>query len=153
MPATARRVLRTNWTCPLFSFGRSLSGLADPGVGGQGAGCRTRLGALRRGPLARRAIAGIVPDIVTWKKGKDMGNVVGLDRHGLSNVEQFSITDLHPELTKLIDMKKLNGQITSMAESRPKGDDGQTFQFKRNRQAAKNLNQWLRQDYLKAYIG
>ncbi len=103
--------------------------------------------------LHRRAIAGIVPDMVVWKRGKDMGNIVGSDHHGLSNVGQFSITDLHPELTKLIDVKKLNEQITSMAQSTTKKDDGQTFQFRRNRQTVNNLNQWLRQDFLKAFIG
>ena len=102
--------------------------------------------------LHRRAIAGIVPDMIAWKKGKDRGNIVGLDRHSPANVGQFSINKLHPALTKLIDVKKLNEQITAMAQPETQKDDGLTFQFRRNRQTVENLNQWLRQGCVKTFI-
>jgi len=95
--------------------------------------------------LHRRAIDGVVPDLVTWKKGKDMGNIVGRDH--LDRMDMVSITDLHPKLTKLINVKKLNEQITAMAQSKTNKDDGLTFQFRRNGEMVKNLDQWLRQDF------
>ena len=98
--------------------------------------------------LHRRAIEGIVPDIVAWKRSKDMGNIVNSDHRGHIDMETVSITDLHPELTKLIDVKKLNEQITAMAQPENKKDDGLTFQFRRNEQTVENLNQWLKQSYL-----
>ncbi len=97
--------------------------------------------------LHRRAIDGVVPDLVTWKKGKNMGNIVGLDHRGLIDMDTVSITDLRPELTKLIDVRKLDEQITAMARSKTKKDDDLTFQFRRNGQMVKNLNQWLRQGF------
>jgi asparagine synthase (glutamine-hydrolysing) len=94
--------------------------------------------------LHRRAIDGVVPELVTWKKGKDMGNIVNPDHFGHMGI--VSTTDLHKELTKLIDVKKLNEQITVMAQSKFQKNDDSTFQFIQNGQAIKKLNQWLRQD-------
>ena len=97
--------------------------------------------------LHRRAINGVVPDLVAWKKGKDMGNIVGWDHSGHADMDTVSVTDLHPKLKKLIDVKKLDEQITAMAQSETQKDDGLIFQFRRNVQTVKNLNLWLRQDF------
>ena len=94
--------------------------------------------------LHRRAIDGIVPDLVTWKKGKNMGNIVGLDHFGQIDMDTMSITNLHPELTKLIDVKRLDKQITAMSQFKIKKDDGLTFLFRRNVQTVKSLNYWMR---------
>ena len=95
--------------------------------------------------LHRRAIEGVVPKLVTWKKGKDMGNIMGPDHSG--RMDTVPNTDLHPELTKLIDVKKFNEQITAMAQSKTGKDDGLTFQFRRNGQTVKNLDIWLKEAY------
>jgi len=95
--------------------------------------------------LHRRAIEGVVPDLVTWKKTKDMGNMVNSDHRSHFDMESAPGTDLHPELAKLIEVKKLDEQITSMAQPENKNDDGLAFQFRRNAQTVKNLNQWLKQ--------
>ena len=65
--------------------------------------------------LHRRAIDGVAPDLVTWKKGKDVGNIMGPEHSG-QDMDMVSITDLHPELIKLIDVKKLHEQVTAMAQ-------------------------------------
>ena len=95
--------------------------------------------------LHRRAIDGVVPNLVTWKKSKNMGNITGSDHPGLMDMEPVSITDLDPELTKLLDVNKLNEQIVAMAKSENKKIDDLSFQFRRNWQTVKNLDQWLKQ--------
>ena len=95
--------------------------------------------------LHRRAIDGVVPNLVTWKKSKNMGNIVGSDHRGRMDMDTVSITDLDPELTKLLDVKKLNEQIMAMAQSENKKIDDLSFQFRRNRQTVKNIDQWLKQ--------
>jgi len=91
--------------------------------------------------LHRRAIDGIVPDLVAWKKGKHMGDNLGLDLSGHIDKDTAPITDLHPTLSNLIDVKKLGDQITATAQS--ENNDGLLFQFRRNAQAVKNIDQWL----------
>ena len=88
--------------------------------------------------LHRRAINGVVPDLVTWKKGKDMGNIVDGFHPGQKDMDTMSKTDLHPELARLIDVKKLDRQITDIAQLKSIKADGLTFQFSRN------VGHWLK---------
>ena len=97
--------------------------------------------------LHRRAIAGVVPDLVVWKRSKDMGNIVNSDHRGHIDVATAPVTDLHPELAKLIEVKKLDDQKTAIAQSENKKENDLNFQFRRNGQAVKILDHWLKQLY------
>ena len=97
--------------------------------------------------LHRRAIDGVVPKLVTWKRSKYMGSIVRSDHSGPVDMDTLSITDLHPKLAELIDVNKLGEQIATMAPSKAGIDDGLAFQCRRNGLAVKNLNQWLQQDF------
>ena len=94
--------------------------------------------------LHRRAIEGIVPDIVTWKKSKNMGDMVNSDLRSYTAMETDFLSDIHSELTKLIDVYKLNEQIMEMDRSTFKNGEGQTFQLKRNVEAVKHIDLWLK---------
>lgn len=92
--------------------------------------------------LHRRAIAGTVPDLVTWKKGKSMGDVVTRDRqHEAMNVPA-SLDVLHPLLAELVDCGKLQGQITQMRTGTDLTDDA-SWQISRNVNILAALNHWL----------
>jgi len=93
--------------------------------------------------LHRRAIDGVVPNLVAWKKSKHMGNRVGIDHLDHVDIASITTTDLHPELVKLIDLKKFNEQLTAIAQSNAKKDDNRISLFRRNMKAVKTLNQWL----------
>ena len=68
--------------------------------------------------LHRRAIEGIVPDLVTWKKRKYMGDnilrsmsgPVGGQKKPVCERNGFSFSSLHPQLRELIDEKRFTRQ-------------------------------------------
>ena len=62
--------------------------------------------------LHRRAIDGIVPDLVVWKKNKYMGTITGRTPAGTHRLlKAFSTKTLHPALTDIIDVEKLETQV------------------------------------------
>ncbi len=100
--------------------------------------------------LHRRAITGVVPDLVTWKQGKDMGMPV-LQALGSSETDilpHFSVEDLHPALAEFIDMDKLARQLQEIKNlhhiSSPENREKRMISL-RNAAAAQNLSLWLKQ--------
>jgi len=93
--------------------------------------------------LHRRATAGVVPDLITWKKSKNMGSQFGLSnmRHNL--FEPFKINKLHPSLIKLIDVDTLAEQIQNLASFSNNRDH--MIQARKNILAVLRLDHWLKQ--------
>lgn len=95
--------------------------------------------------LHRRAIDGIVPKMVAWKQGKDMGAVMGQDQRDANHLLHFSVSELHPALAEYIDMEKLNRQIEQLPAIMDNGmGDNKRFQFTRNIQAVMSLCVWMK---------
>jgi len=95
--------------------------------------------------LHRRAMDGVVPKMVTWKQGKDMGDVIGFPSGAAVCVPQISVSDLPPELAASLDRDKLQryGEIGCQQP----GDgvkQGETFQQARNIVMVSNLSAWLK---------
>jgi asparagine synthase (glutamine-hydrolysing) len=89
--------------------------------------------------LHRRAINGIVPDLVAWKPGKNMGKIIGFDFQTSENLKQTAVYGLHPDLKKLINIKKFCKQF----KAKNKKLTDSSFQIRRNQIAVKNMNNWL----------
>lgn len=95
--------------------------------------------------LHRQAVAGIMPDMVTWKQTKDMGRVIGPDHGDIDHLLNFSLTGLHPAVAEYIDTGKLNLQLKQLASlSRVERLDKKWNLFKRNLRAAGNISDWLK---------
>lgn len=95
--------------------------------------------------LHRRAIDGIVPKMVTWKQGKDMGSLIGQDRREANQAVHFSASDLHPALAAYIDMEKLNRQIerrSSLSDACMERNN--RFQFSQNIRSVKEVSIWMK---------
>ena len=93
--------------------------------------------------LHRRAIDGVLPDLVAWKQSKNMGDLVGLDSCPIENQENFAVTDLPPVLEALIDVEKLESQLVAVPQSMLKRGDDLSFQSRRNVQGVEQLCYWL----------
>jgi len=94
--------------------------------------------------LHRRAVAGVIPDLVNWKKSKNMGNVIRSDSSERM-VQGAKIDDvLHPVIKELVDLDKLNRQVEQAKHHTGEPGDNLTFQFRRNLHAVNGLNFWLK---------
>jgi len=93
--------------------------------------------------LHRRAVSGIVPDNITWKASKYMGERV-TPRKALKSC-YTDLTDLHPDLLRLINLPKLKKQAKHLEEH---GIDSKnisaTHQASRNLGGVKQLDNWLK---------
>ena len=104
--------------------------------------------------LHRRAMVGLVPDKVTWKVSKAMGQTVlpvGYDSasagNALSSRYTELLSDLHPALQEIIDVKKLTDQIP-MIDNLDRVRDVDTWMILLMQQTQiKNLNDWLNLSY------
>lgn len=67
--------------------------------------------------LHRRAVAGSIPDMITWKRTKDMGRVIGglADR---SLPDPLTATNTPPDLASLLDFTKLHNARDGFAKAR-----------------------------------
>lgn len=95
--------------------------------------------------LHRRAVDGVVPKMVTWKRSKDMGSMIGPDFGGDLRVRTDFVENLHPVLKELVDIEKLAKQAAYTTSAGNPGQDGLPFQRRRNLMAVKELDQWLRE--------
>lgn len=94
--------------------------------------------------LHRRAIDGVVPEMVAWKPGKDMGAVMGQGMRGMDHLLQFPVPDLHPALAAYINTESLEHQIEQLpALMAAAPEDGKRFQYYKNVQAVLYLNTWM----------
>jgi len=82
--------------------------------------------------LHRCAVSGIVPDNITWKASKYMGERVTQHTHAHS-----LNTSLHPDLLPLINLPKLKQQASNQEPSL-------TFQLRRNITHVNQLDNWLK---------
>lgn len=94
--------------------------------------------------LHRRAIDDVVPKLVTWKQGKNMGAFIG-PAQDESGMPQLDISAMHPALTEHLDMDKLRQQTEQLTAflTAPAGDNNR-FQHTRNIRAVKQLDTWLK---------
>lgn len=94
--------------------------------------------------LHRRAIDGTVPSKVAWKPTKNMGNVVTESVSAWRHGQPDELLDLDPRLVELIDLPKWHKQVDSLTRRDAVIDDVQAFSLKRNVNAVRRLNLWLR---------
>ena len=97
--------------------------------------------------LHRRAIDGVVPDLVAWKPGKDMGALIGPTQDETEQLLQLDLAALHPAVAERLDMDKLRHQTEQLAALRtePLGDNNR-FQHSRNIRSVISLNNWLKHE-------
>ncbi len=95
--------------------------------------------------LHRRAVTGIVPDLVAWKQSKNMGVNTCLDANWPRNLARFSLDELHPALAKLIDTKKLAQQLAALAGRHDFcSNSNYWYMVRHNVTLAIRLNLWLK---------
>ncbi len=98
--------------------------------------------------LHRRAISDLVPKAVAWKPSKDMGYGAAIQNMQTRNVPMMAnrarklLTNLHSDLSDLVDCDKLKQQIDQ-------ADSGQAtiefaFSFTRSVDALHQLDRWLK---------
>jgi asparagine synthase (glutamine-hydrolysing) len=99
--------------------------------------------------LHRRAIQGVVPDLVTWKRSKDMGSAAASLQHMPAKPAKSSSpvkivnAELHPELLKLIDNKKFQRQLDDVLQQNRDMSFDKIYQYRRNISSVNWLNEWL----------
>jgi asparagine synthase (glutamine-hydrolysing) len=94
--------------------------------------------------LHRRAIDRIVPKIVAWKEGKNMGMRIKQDQSKNNHLLRFSLSDLHPVMARYIDIKRFGQQIEQLPSILDKGMiDNKRIQIARNIRAVKNVCAWM----------
>jgi len=94
--------------------------------------------------LHRRAIEGVVPDIVTWKQSKNMGNPFSLNKFAIDRQDGFLITELSSIIEKMIDMEKYAKQLGTMPQHASGTDyNNMSLIYMQNMQRLRNLNSWL----------
>ena len=92
--------------------------------------------------LHRRAIEGVVPDLVRWKRTKYMGDLtISIDGF-MGNSLIDNIDCLHPVLKEILDMKKLRNQL-KQAQHMDGDEPSKVFLLRRNLGTAMQLNEWL----------
>ncbi|NJD90888.1 MAG: hypothetical protein FIA91_05135 [Geobacter sp.] len=89
--------------------------------------------------LHRRAIAGIVPDLVTWKQDKGMGPPHEETKH----MPQLDLDSLHPALAETIDLEKLRYQLNSLETPGSKPEHSQLLSH-RSIRTVKQLDDWMK---------
>ena len=105
--------------------------------------------------LHRRAINGVVPDLVAWKKSKYMGDNILCSMSGHMNRQEKPVCEreevifnsLHPQLNELIDEKRFTRQ-QKLATTVVDGDLSSTARIsRRNLADLQRLDQWLKKDF------
>ncbi len=95
--------------------------------------------------LHRRAIVGVVPDLVTWKASKDMGDPApSSDAVSEARMDTNVLDQLHPDLKGLIDVEKLTRQAGKIADADTARTPALRTQISRNLRAVKHLDYWLK---------
>jgi asparagine synthase (glutamine-hydrolysing) len=91
--------------------------------------------------LHRRAIDGIVPKMVTWKRSKNMGGVIC---PSLLDPNHSPASALHPGLAEYLDMDKWNRQNKNGSHQPGTERKGEvSFTHRRNRSAVHAASAWL----------
>ncbi|PIV30356.1 MAG: hypothetical protein COS35_07230, partial [Zetaproteobacteria bacterium CG02_land_8_20_14_3_00_50_9] len=90
--------------------------------------------------LHRRAINGIVPDKVTWKKSKDMGN---FNKQTPIIAPDTPLQNIHPDLLKMIDIEKVHTQLKTILSQTSDLQSNDLIDFIEIAGQLKHLNQWL----------
>lgn len=93
--------------------------------------------------LHRRAINGVVPDMVAWKPGKDMGAITVQQSDEMHTLQQLDLAGLHPLLDEFIDSEKLQHQMKQVPLFLNRFGDDRRFQFLKNIRNVQMLHQWL----------
>lgn len=93
--------------------------------------------------LHRRAIESAVPDSVTWKITKDMGNPI-YNGHKNTAAHQFTVNALHPLLSEVIDEEKFRVQYAAVCQAESIRSDDLAFGIRRNIRNTVILNLWLK---------
>jgi len=90
--------------------------------------------------LHRRAVSGIVPNNITWKASKDMGERV------TSRQKNTSLhTELHPDLLPLLNLPKLKKQASYLNEHGMNFKNSSAiYQLNQNIANVNQLNNWLK---------
>lgn len=96
--------------------------------------------------LHRRAIDGIVPKMVTWKQGKDMGAVIVPDMHKPNHLLPFAASDLHPAMAEYVDTEKLRQQTELSTPPTIGGGnrDIRRMQVRVNNIAVMHVSAWMK---------
>jgi asparagine synthase (glutamine-hydrolysing) len=93
--------------------------------------------------LHRRAIDGVVPEMVAWKPDKYMGQIGG-DHLRSAAVELSAVYDLHPGMRECVDVEKLEQQLKALPSLQTDPmEDGRIFQFARNIRTVTQLSDWM----------
>jgi asparagine synthase (glutamine-hydrolysing) len=93
--------------------------------------------------LHRRAINGVVPDLVTWKRSKDMGAIIRADHGPVAESTPLAVEALHPRLIELLDVQRLHEKIA--ARPAVTSNNHQRLFFERDLRTIRNLDLWLKQ--------
>jgi asparagine synthase (glutamine-hydrolysing) len=97
--------------------------------------------------LHRRTVQGMVPDLVTWKKSKDMGAIIGFDQGAAAGAPPPAVDKLHPRLIELVDVAKLRGRIAALPAEANNHHLLQHFELQRDLRAVRKLDLWLKQRF------
>jgi asparagine synthase (glutamine-hydrolysing) len=95
--------------------------------------------------LHRRAIQDVVPDLVTWKKTKDMGAISRSDHGTVENFTTVAPEALHPRLIDLLDLERLKRRLAARPEAAGNNGCHLHLEIQRDFQAVRNLDIWLKQ--------
>ncbi len=94
--------------------------------------------------LHRRAIDGVVPQLVAWKQGKDMGMVTGQREDSWRPLLDLDVSELHPALEEYIDTELLRRQVKQLPSLGNGPGDNRRFQVTRNISSAMKLSAWFK---------
>ena len=95
--------------------------------------------------LHRRAVKGIVPDRITWKRSKNMGALLKRDALDGRRRSGLAVGDLHPGMREYVDEERLARQIALLSSpGKPGPDNPVRHQIARNVRMAENLSAWLK---------
>lgn len=112
--------------------------LSTPGIEKYGPGGTSRY-------LHRRAIDGVVPQDIVWKRGKDMGSLVAGAQEQIMQLTLAAArrheAHLHPELDPIVDREKLRTLIRHAEDAQPSLEFAIVFLMAIN--ALRELNLWL----------
>ena len=94
--------------------------------------------------LHRRAIDGIVPEMVAWKQDKYMGPI-NIDNPLNTAGELLTASSLHPSMGEFVDIVKLEQQIKELSHSRNKSiERSRKWQFNMNIRAVSQVSAWMK---------